>query len=287
VTFRALLLALAAWTAAGTVRAQPPVWVVRDADSEMVLFGSIHILPPGLDWTPPALTRDLARAEDLWFELPIDPATQAQVGDLALTRGMAPLDQPLSKLLSPEGRARLKRICERYGVAPATLERFQPWYAEVAIAWVMFRQTGADADSGVEKQISARAPATAQRRAFETPGEQIALFADTPLADQVASLEQSLEEAEETPDQLDQLVRHWQAGDLAALDRDALEPLREASPTIFQRLITDRNVRWTETLQQRLVGKGRTVVVVGMGHMIGPGGLPARLRALGYSVEGP
>jgi uncharacterized protein YbaP (TraB family) len=34
-------------------------------------------------------------------------------------------------------------------------------------------------------------------------------------------------------------------------------------------------------------GHGRTVVVVGVGHLIGPGGVPARLRALGYSVTGP
>jgi hypothetical protein len=34
-------------------------------------------------------------------------------------------------------------------------------------------------------------------------------------------------------------------------------------------------------------GHGRTVVVVGVGHLIGPDGVPARLRALGYSVTGP
>jgi uncharacterized protein YbaP (TraB family) len=28
-------------------------------------------------------------------------------------------------------------------------------------------------------------------------------------------------------------------------------------------------------------------VVVGVGHLIGPDGVPARLRALGYSVTGP
>jgi uncharacterized protein YbaP (TraB family) len=40
-------------------------------------------------------------------------------------------------------------------------------------------------------------------------------------------------------------------------------------------------------LDARLKGHGHTVVVVGIGHLIGPDGVPARLRALGYSVTGP
>jgi len=82
-------------------------------------------------------------------------------------------------------------------------------------------------------------------------------------------------------------VRAWMAGDLKAIDREALKPLRKASPSLFQHLVTDRNARWTAALDQRLKGHGRAVVVVGMAHLVGPDGVPARLRALGYRVEGP
>lgn len=285
--YKAALLALAALLAATQACAAPPVWTVRDADSEMVLFGTIHVLPPGLAWTPAPLESALAAADDLWFELPMDPATQSQVGELAARRGLLAPDQSLSQLLSPTGAARLARICAAHGLSQAQIERLQPWYAEVALAWVMFRQSGADGESGVEKQLAGRTAPSVARKAFETPAEQIALFADAPLAEQAASFEQSLIEMEASPDQLTELVDHWLKGDLAALDRDALEPLRVASPRLFARLITARNARWTAELQTRLGGSGRTVVAVGMGHMLGPEGLPARLRALGYSVEGP
>jgi uncharacterized protein YbaP (TraB family) len=56
---------------------------------------------------------------------------------------------------------------------------------------------------------------------------------------------------------------------------------------MFQRLVTERNEAWVKTLDARLKGHGRTVVIVGVGHLIGQGGVPARLRALGYSVTGP
>ncbi len=278
---------LLAGCAASEVEARPPVWIVRDADSELVLFGSIHVLPPGLDWRPAQLDAALNKADDLWFELPIDPVSEAKVGQLAAQHGMLPEGQSLSAMLSPEGRKRLATAVADLGVSMAVLDRLEPWFAEVVLAGAQFMKAGANAGSGVEKTISASAPASAQRRAFESPEEQIAIFDAAPLPEQIASLEQSLVELNDNPRAYQELVAHWMAGDLKALDEDALEPLRTAAPGLYARLVTERNDRWLETLKSRLDGSGRTVVVVGVGHLVGKDGLPARLRALGYSVEGP
>jgi len=284
----AALLGLAAGLAlAGAAAAQPPVWIVRDKDSELVLFGSVHVLPPGLDWQPPALKRAIAGADDIWFELPVTPGAEVATAQMATQMGVLPPDQSLFKLLTPEDAARLSRVAQAYDASPALLDRLQPWLAEVALAGAAYRKAGAETSQGVEQLLAAEAPATAKRRAFETPAEQLKMFADTPMAEQVASLRETLKEMEEKPDEFAILVRAWGAADLAGLDREALAPLRRASPELFRRVVTDRNERWVKTLDARLKGKGRTVVVVGVGHLIGPGGLPARLRALGYSVQGP
>jgi len=285
--WKILRLALAALSLAGAAQAKPPVWVVRDADSELVLFGSIHVLPPGLDWTPPALAGALKSADDLWFELPIDPASEAETARLAMQTGLLPLDKSLSSLLPAADAARMARMAQRYGVPLPTLERLEPWFAEVALAQAIYLQAGGAVDSGVEKSVSALAPPGLARRAFETPAEQVTLFNGAPQAEQIASLRQTLKEMETEPDQYRALIAAWMSGDLKAIDREAIQPLRKASPLIFKRFLTDRNARWLPMLRQRLAGSGRTVVVVGVGHLIGPGGLPARLRALGYSVEGP
>jgi uncharacterized protein YbaP (TraB family) len=279
--------ALAALVTAGAARAQPPVWVVSDKDSEVVLFGSVHVLPKGLDWQPPALKRALVDADDLWFELPIDPATEAETGRLAAQMGVLAPDQSLFKLLPPEESARLARVAQVWGVDPVLLDRLQPWLAEIALAGAAYRKAGAGGDDGVEKMIAAAAPPTAARRAFETPQEQLSILSGASQAEQLASLAETLKEMEEHPDEFSDLVKAWMAGDLSALDREALAPLKAAAPGLFQRLVTERNDRWTQALEARLKGKGRTVVVVGVGHLIGEGGLPARLRALGYSVKGP
>ena len=284
---RLLLAALIGLLSAGAARARPPVWIVRDRDSEVVLFGSVHVLPPGLDWEPPALARALARADDLWFELPIDPATERLTAQLAAEQGSLPPDQSLAALLGPSDAQRLNRVAAAYGVSAAGLDRLQPWLAEIALAAGVYRRVGADSSAGVEKSIAAQASARAQRRAFETPQEQIAVLAGGSVAEQLASLRSTLAQMDDQPDAFAALLRAWVAGDLPELDRQALGPIRDASPELFRRLVTERNARWAQALDARLKGRGRTVVVVGAGHLIGPGSLPQRLRALGYSVRGP
>lgn len=271
----------------GAALAEPPVWVVKDKDSEVVLFGSIHVLPPGLDWAPPVLDRALRNADDIWFELPIDPKSEAETGALATRVGVLAPDGSLFKLLPPTDAALMSKVAAALDVSPAVLDRLQPWLAEIALAGGAYRRMGADAENGVEKTIGALATPKAQRKAFETPAEQIALLSGGPVDEQIASLHETLKELDEQPDEFTTLVRAWLNGDVAALDREALAPIRESSPTLFKRLVLDRNARWTQVLDARLKGRGRTVVVVGIGHLIGPDGVPARLQALGYSVTGP
>jgi uncharacterized protein YbaP (TraB family) len=278
---------LAALTVAGAAAATPPVWVVKDKNSEIVLFGSVHVLPPGMDWTPPALDRALKAADDIWFELPIDADSDAETGRLATAVGMLPPDGSLFKLLPPEDGALMSKVAAAYGVSSALLDRLQPWLAEIALAGGAYRKVGADANSGVEKTIAAMATPRAKRKAFETPAEQIALLSGGPMGEQIASLRETMQELQDKPDEFSVLIKAWMDGDVRALDREALAPIRESSPALFSRLVTDRNVRWTKVLDARMKGHGRTVVVVGIGHLLGPGGVPARLRALGYSVTGP
>jgi uncharacterized protein YbaP (TraB family) len=280
-------LSCASLALAGAAAAAPPVWVVKDKDSEVVLFGSVHVLPPNMDWAPPVLDSALKAADDIWFELPIDPQSEAATATLATQVGVLPPDGSLFKLLSPEDAALMSRVAAAYEVAPALLDRLQPWLAEIALAGGAYRKFGADANSGVEKTIAAMATPKARREAFETPAEQIAMLSGGPMDQQLASLRETMHEMEDKPDEFQILVKAWAAGDIPTLEREALEPIRKSSPALFRRLVTERNARWTQVLDNRLKGHGRTVVVVGVGHLIGPDGVPARLRALGYSVTGP
>lgn len=269
------------------VRAEPAIWIVRDADSEMVLFGSIHLLPSGWGWRPAALDAALAEADDLWFELPVGAETQLQAARLAMRQGTLPPGPGLYERLPTESRQRLERLAALYGLPANFLDQLKPWFAEVVLVTTMLDQQGVTIAHGVEEQVNTSTPAEVRRQALETIEDQLGAFDSVPLEEQFASLTYNLRAMEEDPGAFDRLLAIWMAGDLAALEAEALDPLKAFAPTLYQQLIVQRNDDWLEQLQTRLAGSGRTVVVVGAGHLVGEVGLPERLRALGYDVEGP
>ena len=269
----------------GPALAKPPVWIVRDRDSEMLIFGSIHALPPGLDWRPAALDRALRRADDVWFEF-ADPAGDGEGGRRAQAAGALPPDRSLFQLLPADLSGQLQRAAAELGLDKTVLDRLQPWMADVVVAGAAARRAGLATETGVEAELAAAARPGAARRSLDSVDEQVALYAGAPLPEQIAALRRTLTDLDRPQADDRRLVEAWMNGDLKPLAA-ATEGLRRSDPDAWRRTVAERNARWTRRLAARLKGRGRSVVVVGVGHLVGPGSLPARLRALGYSVEGP
>jgi uncharacterized protein YbaP (TraB family) len=273
---------------AGQARGQPAIWTVHGPRGEIVLFGSVHLLPEGLDWRPPALSRALAGADDLWFELPLGQATDDEARRLSLRRAELPHGDSLWAHLNSAQHARVESAAAMVGIPPADLTRLQPWMAEVSLSLAEDAHHGAVPAEGVEARLQSDAPPTARRHALETVRQQIGFLTSGALEDQIASLDETAREMTADPDLYARIVRDWMAADLAALQRDALDPVAAVAPASYRRLIINRNARWARLLARvARTQSGVTVVVVGAGHLIGPAGVPALLRAQGFRIEGP
>jgi len=283
----ALIAAAVALLAACSAHAEPPVWVIRDADSTITLFGSVHILPKGQDWQPEALKRAIAGADDLWFEVPFDDASRQASGETLVRRGMLLEGQSLTAIMAPADVERLRRIAPGLGQPVAYFDRMAPWLADVFISQLYVSAHGGDLQAGVEEVLNHQAPPGARRRAFETADQQISTLADAPRADQLASLAETLRSIEEEPGDFDAIVGQWMRGDTAGLIHEALDPLQKTAPGMYERLIRARNAAWVPIIRDRLAGSGDTVMVVGVGHLVGPDSVPAMLRARGIRVDGP
>lgn len=283
----ALLAAALISVLAGRAAAAPPIWVVRDHDSTIVLFGSVHLLPAGLNWEPARLKTAIAKADDLWFEIPIDDAAALTAARSALAKGMQPSGVTLRSQLNAADQSRLAHIAAQCGVPVEGLDRLKPWLAEVTLSLAVYRQVGALQEDGVERTLSAAAPPSLARRAFETPEEQIGYLSSASIPDQIASLDETLGELEKGAASYQRLVSAWMAGDAAAIEAEAVGPLKIDAPGVYRALVVDRNQRWLRLIHDRLRQPGLSVMVVGVGHLVGPDSVPALLRAEGRQVDGP
>jgi len=272
--------------AAAPARAQPPVWIVHGPHATVVLFGSVHLLAPGIDWEPPALKDALAKADELWFEIPIDPASALGAQQYAIKRGLLPDGQTLSAELTPADRDRLANAAKMCGLPVSLLDRLRPWYADLALSVASTKQAHADSAAGVEQTLSAANPAI-PRQAFETVVEQIGFLADVPEKDQIDSLRETMGEVKTGPALYQRMVDAWLAGDVRAIRKEVLEPMIKEAPGEYRALVVDRNRRWIGRIEQRLAGQGEAVMVVGAGHLVGPDSVPALLRRDGFRVDGP
>ncbi len=287
-----LLFAVLVLALASPALAAPPIWHVVSGKTDLTLFGSVHLLSADTTWLTPALAHDLAEADAIWFEIPIDAAGQAEAGQLALQRGLLPADQTLSATVGPAVWAKIERTAQAVNLPPQNLQRLKPWLAELTLSVLDFQGQGARADLGVEQQLAKAAPPATRREAFETVAEQIGFFADAPVADQIESLNETLDEIQDDPDEFKRLAADWARGDVHAIEVEALGPMQREAPDVYKRLLVDRNKRFAqriETLLKGDVGQGEhhILIVVGVGHLVGPDSVPALLRKDGYRVQGP
>ncbi len=280
-------LALALALAAGSALAQPPIWRVTGAKGSAILFGSVHSLPTGLDWRPKRLTEAVAKASEIWFEIPIGGQDDAKAVDLLFAKGELSRGDTLAAHLSPSMLRRLDDDARALGVPPEALTGMKPWLADATLSVAADARAGALTSEGVERQISAIAPAGTPRRALETPAAQVAALARGTMREQIDLLAISLDEIEREPKSYETLLDAWMRADLVAMEREALAPLRSTSPRAYRALIIDRNQKWAREIEHRLDGSGDIVVIVGVGHLIGPDALPQLLSRRGLRVDGP
>jgi len=284
----ALLLAALAWIGAACAPqapAEPALWVIRDADSEIYLFGSVHVLPPGLAWRSARINSAFASAEELVVETDPDPQTTAE---LVARFGMQPEGRTLSAQLSAERGAQLQRVATSLRLDPNALEQTRPWLASLQISFAYALSRGHRSEAGVENVLMPEARAAGKRVThLETPEQQIRTLADLSEADQIRFFEATLDQIEHDDGALERLDAAWARGDVATLARIESEDLHAAGDAPYAALITNRNAAWTEEIARRLDGSGRIFFAVGAAHLVGDGGVVALLRARGIEVEGP
>lgn len=275
-------------TPPGTTNGGPALWRIRDADSEIWLFGSVHVLPPELEWQSPAVRAAFASAQEFVTETDMRDAAGAELAQLMQRYGTLPAGEQLSDLLTPAEAARLSRVTQRLGVDRRPLEGARPWLAALQLSYAHAARAGHSVEAGVESVLMREANARGMRFSFlETTEAQIRILADLSPDAQRALLINTISEIEEGEDGMRELDAAWARGDIATMARLLDAEWRNAGPDVHQAVILRRNRAWVENIVRRLEGSGTLFIAVGAAHLVGEGNVVALLRARGIAVEGP
>ncbi|WP_339744456.1 TraB/GumN family protein [uncultured Maricaulis sp.] len=269
------------------VQATPAIWHLSDADSDIYLFGTFHILPPSLNWESDAIRADLASADTVYLEADVQsPEAQAEIQALVFQLGLNPQGVTLSSMLDAEATALLATVAPTVGATPEMLDPMRPWLAQIVLAVAQMQALGLDPEAGVEKALLASIAGTGTEVGyFETAEQQVRVLADQPDEVQVRGFAEGLREMERTPDMLDEMVRAWAAGDVETIDRIVNDEMREQTPEVYEAVIVQRNRDWVPQIQALLDGEGTVFVAVGAAHLSGENGVVELLRESGIIVD--
>lgn len=262
----------------------PALWVIKDADSTLYLFGTVHLLRPTTAWGTERIDAAFASADALVLEIS-NPDDQAALIPLVQQHGISPAT-PLSSLLTAEEVAALDAAAQTIGLSAAQMNPFRPWFAALTLSVAPLQKAGYDPASGVELILKARAEAAGKPvTGFETIDEQIRILAGFPEEDQLAFLRSTLESFENATVELDKLVEAWATGDVDAIETIGVEPMREGSEEIYQALLVRRNTNWADQIQTMLEGSGTAFIAVGSAHLVGDDSVQEILERRGVDVD--
>lgn len=220
-----------------------------------------------------------------------DQATSFTMETLANGPGMVAMaeamffndDKTLEGVLGKDLYLFTVKALAKHGMPRESALKMKPWAAMMALS-LPPPSSGLFLDLMLQLEAARQSKPT---HGLETTAEQIAVFNELPLEDQVVLLRETVQNHNTLNQQLEELM-------LAYLDRDltglaAIEQKYKIEDArlhriMIDRLIVKRNRLMLERMRPRLL-EGNAFIAVGALHLIGSDGLLALLENSGYRVS--
>jgi uncharacterized protein len=264
--------------------ADPALWVVKDADTTIYLFGTVHMLKPGLGWFDEAVREAFDKSEALKIEVVL-PEDQNEIMKKTIPLAIDQTGKTISSQLSDSERAAYEKAMESLGLPTPQFEIFEPWFAAITLASVSLLKDGYQPDLGSEKVLTKAAKDAGKAiTGLESFEEQMGFFDTLPRDVQLTFLNQSVAQLPTAGAEFADILFAWTKGDADDLGA-RMNRSMTASPEIADVLLYKRNERWADWIKTRLAEPGSVFMAVGAGHLAGPKSVQEYLTARGLTAE--
>ncbi len=262
-------LLVAAALAAATPTAAPPspppapaeapaMFVVRDADTTIYIFGTFHALDGQGQWFSDHVKDAFEHSDELVLETLVP-------------------ERPTQALLPTPG------------FRPPSVTASASFLATTRMAISAGRAQGMQVGNGADMVLRHIAEAEGKPvEGLETLQSQLDMFNRMPSAPAASSPRagdpvkrsamQGLSRA------MAEMQSAWKRGDQRVFV-NMLGQLKTASPDTYRMLFTERNARWADWIRARMQTPGTVFVAVGAGHLAGPDSVLVRLAERGIASQ--
>ena len=240
--------------------AEPALFVVRDADTTVYIFGTFHALDSHTQWFGDKVRDAFEQSNELVLETLIPEKPSA-------------IPQPVP------------------GFRPPSVTPSASFLATTRMAINAGRAQGMQVDNGADMILRHVAEAEGKQvEGLETLQLQINMFNDMPPGPTPAVQPKGRATAPDAA-QIDGLSKAmaemqsaWKRGDQTVFVR-MLSQLKTASPDTYRMMFTERNERWADWVRARMRTPGTVFIAVGAGHLAGPDSLLVRLAERGIPSQ--
>lgn len=261
---------------------RPALWLVRDEDTVIYLFGTVHLLKPGLNWLNGPIADALARSDTLVTEIVKSPEGDLALRGAVLEFALLPEGYTLRSLMLPERRKAFEGLLVREGIAVDSFDAYEPWYPALVLSMLPLVKHGMVPEAGVEAKL-ALLHGSRPKEALENARDQIQLFDTLSQGAQLAYLDSVVSNYDKIGPQMEALVDSWAEGDAEAIG--AAMTANFDSPEVIDALIRKRNKAWADWITQRMAQPGTLFMAVGAGHLAGSDSVQHYLSLAGVKTE--
>jgi uncharacterized protein YbaP (TraB family) len=260
------------------------MWQINGDTNRIYLLGSIHLLREQDHPLPAGIYAAYNDAEKLIMELDMDEMDpfegQALTNELGLIQG----GQNLSDLLGPDLYAKAEALATATQIPITLLAQAEPWFAAMNVEIMLLMRMGFSPSFGIETHLMERAMADNKEiLGFETMRQQLGYLDGLSEEAQNAMLIQALSEGVELEGMMDTMIDAWRNGDVQFMADNLLADM-ENYPELKRVIVVDRNIDWTNQIEQLIDDDIDYLIVVGTLHLVGDTGVPELLKTRGYEV---
>jgi hypothetical protein len=234
------------------------MFVVRDADTTIYIFGTFHALD----------------GQGQWFSEPVKNAFE-QSGELVL------------ETLVPERPAPM--VQSNPGFRPPSVTPSASFLATTRMAINAGRSQGMQVGNGADMVLRHVAETEGKPvEGLETLEAQLSMFNHLPSAPPARAPRAGEPVGPNPMESLSKAMADmqaaWKRGDQTVFIR-MLDQLKTASPDTYRMMFTERNARWADWIKARMQTPGTVFVAVGAGHLAGHDSVLVRLAERGLPSQ--